>query len=90
MDNDKGESDTASDPQVAGARQTGGVPDDAAADQASTTGTTETPEYVGRIAGDDVGYAGETGAERRAEADRTSNGTIEDDAAKDVENDPAS
>ena len=36
-------------------------------DQASTTGTTPDAEYVGRIAGDDLGYAGETGAERRAE-----------------------
>jgi hypothetical protein len=66
---DKGESDVARDPQVATSRATGGVDDDAAdaPDQASTTGTSATPEYVGRIAGDDVGYAGETGAERRSE-----------------------
>ena len=38
-------------------------------DAASTTATSDTDEYVGRVAGDDVGYAGETGAEARAEAD---------------------
>lgn len=68
----KGESDTSADPNVAGSRDTGGVEDDRQPDQASTTGTTPTPEFVGRIAGDDVGYAGETGAERRADADRQS------------------
>jgi len=39
-------------------------------DQASTTGTTPKGVYVGRIAGDDVGFAGETGAERRGEIAR--------------------
>jgi hypothetical protein len=78
MTRDKGEADVAGDPQVAASRRTGGTDDESATDQsakdqsaddqASTTGTTPTPEYVGRIAGDDVGYAGETGAERRAEA----------------------
>lgn len=52
---------------LASSRDTGGVPDAGQPDQASTTGTTPTPEYVGRVAGDDVGYAEETGAERRAE-----------------------
>lgn len=46
-------------------------PDDPAdaveGDEGSTTGTGETGESVGRLAGQDVGYAGETGAERRAE-----------------------
>jgi hypothetical protein len=69
MTRDKGEADVAADPQVANSRRTGGVPDEAADDQASTTGTTPTPDFVGRVAGDDVGYAGETGAERRAQAD---------------------
>jgi hypothetical protein len=75
-DHDKGEDDVAADPQVAASRVTGGVddPDQDAPDQASTTGTSDTPEYVGRIAGDDVGYAGETGAERRAEAARAEAG----------------
>ena len=47
-------------------RPTGGVEDPDAPDQASTTGTTPKGEYVGRIAGDDVGYAGGQGADRRA------------------------
>jgi len=63
---EKGEDDVAADPQVAGSRATGGIEDPSKPDQASSTGTSDTPEYVGRIAGDDVGYAGETGAERRA------------------------
>ena len=39
-------------------------------DGGSTTGTDENEEYVGRVAGEDAGYAGETGAEARAEAAR--------------------
>jgi hypothetical protein len=58
--------DTQADPQRADSRDTGGVPDPEMPDQASTTGTTPDDEYVGRVAGQDVGYAGETGAERRA------------------------
>jgi hypothetical protein len=69
---EKGEGDVARDPQVATSRATGGTDALNEPDQASTTGTSDTPEYVGRIAGDDVGYAGETGAERRSEADRLS------------------
>ena len=65
--NDKAESDTAADPARVDGRDTGGVPDPDKPDQASTTGTTPDDEYVGRIAGDDPGYAGETGAERRTE-----------------------
>ena len=42
--------------------------DSEAADAASTTGTGESDTFVGRVAGQDVGYAGETGAERRAAA----------------------
>ena len=48
-------------------RATGGVEDPSAPDQASTTGTTPNEEFVGRVSGQDVGYAGETGAERRAD-----------------------
>jgi hypothetical protein len=48
-------------------RATGGVEDPSAPDQGSTTGTTPSEEFVGRASGEDVGYAGETGAERRAE-----------------------
>ena len=36
-------------------------------DGSSTTGTDENEEFVGRVAGDDAGYSGETGAEARAE-----------------------
>jgi hypothetical protein len=69
MAQDKSESDTSSDDHVAGSRATGGVANPDAPDQASTTGTTPTPEYVGRIAGtDDPGDVGESGAEARAEA----------------------
>lgn len=63
------ESDTQADPHRADSRATGGVPDDDKPDQASTTGTTPDAEYVGRIAGDDPGFAEESGAERRAERD---------------------
>lgn len=66
MTNKHSESDVDDDDQVAGSRDTGGVPDPEAPDQGSTTGTTPDGEYVGRVAGQDVGYAGETGAERRA------------------------
>jgi hypothetical protein len=59
--------DDGPDPQ---SRETGGVPNPDAADQGSTTGTTPSGEFVGRVAGQDVGYAEETGAERRAKVDR--------------------
>jgi hypothetical protein len=65
MSKTKGESDVAADPNVAGSRDTGGIDDPRQPDQASTSGTTVTPEFVGRLAGDDAGYEGETGAERR-------------------------
>lgn len=68
MSSDKAEADTQSDEAVASSRETGGVEKDDP-NQASTTSTSEDAEYVGRIAGDDLGYAEETGAERRAEAD---------------------
>ncbi len=66
--NEHTERDVEPDEGVAESRDTGGVPDPGEPDQATTTGTTPTGEYVGRIAGDDVGYAEETGAEARAEA----------------------
>ena len=47
-------------------RATGGVEDPSAPDQGSTTGTTPSGEFVGRVSGQDVGYAGELGGERRA------------------------
>ena len=64
----RGEADVEADVARADARDTGGVPNPEAPDQASTTGTSPNPGFVGRVAGDDPGYVGETGAERRSEA----------------------
>ncbi|HUR51894.1 MAG TPA: hypothetical protein VMZ11_07210 [Mycobacteriales bacterium] len=61
-----GEEDVDRDDHQALSRAEGGVEDPAAPDQGSTTGTTPSGEFVGRVAGQDVGYAGEQGAERRA------------------------
>lgn len=69
MASDKSEPDIETDPKRADSRDTGGVEDSSDPNQGSTTSTTPDGEYVGRIAGDDVGYAEETGAERRAEED---------------------
>ena len=68
-DSDEREDDVPADDALANNRETGGVEDPDKDDQGSTTGTTPTGEFVGRIAGQDVGYAGETGAERRANPD---------------------
>lgn len=65
----QGEDDAPQDTGVAASRATGGVDDESHPDQQSTTGTTPDDTYVGRVAGDDVGYAGETGAEARARSD---------------------
>lgn len=69
-DRSQGDGDAPQDTGVAASRATGGVDNPAQPDQQSTTGTTPDDEYVGRVAGLDVGYAGETGAEARAEAAR--------------------
>ncbi|MCU1660039.1 MAG: hypothetical protein JWR58_104 [Pseudonocardia sp.] len=70
------EPDVAADPHLARTREAGGAepgrehhPDDERADPdgPSTTGTDENEEFVGRVTGQDAGYAGETGAEARAE-----------------------
>lgn len=63
------EPDVASDPHLARTREAGGVDRDSTErpDGPSTTGTGENEEFVGRVAGQDAGYAGETGAEARAE-----------------------
>lgn len=63
------ETDTSDDEHQALSRETGGVPNEEMPDQGSTTGTTPSGEFVGQTAGQDVGYAGETGAERRAAVD---------------------
>ena len=60
-----GEDDVDRDDAQALTRATGGGPDDAP-DAQATTGTGESDTFVGRVAGQDVGYAEETGAERRA------------------------
>jgi hypothetical protein len=67
MDHDPrpGEDDVDRDDAQALSRATGGG-DSEAADAGGTTGTGESDTFVGRVAGQDVGYAGETGAERRA------------------------
>lgn len=57
--------DVEPDPNLANARDTGGTASEAG-DAPSTTGTGATGGYVGRVAGRDEGYAGETGAEARA------------------------
>ena len=67
------EPDVEADPTVARTRETGGVAGDHPADRAegdatTTTGTAESEEFVGRVAGQDLGYAGPTGAEARAAA----------------------
>jgi hypothetical protein len=68
------ESDVSTDAHAARSRDAGG-PDPAERpssedddrDAESTTGTEHNQNYVGRVAGQDAGYAGETGAEARAE-----------------------
>lgn len=66
----------AADPKLARTREVGGgdpdhksQPQDMGTDPdgGSTTGTDENEEFVGRVAGQDAGYAGETGAEARAQ-----------------------
>lgn len=61
-----GEEDVDRDDEQALSRATGGVEDPDAPDQGSTTGTTPNGVFVGRVAGQDVGYADEQGADRRA------------------------
>jgi hypothetical protein len=62
-----GEGDVDRDDAEALSRATGGGESDEP-DAPSTTGTGESAGFVGRVAGQDVGYAEETGAERRAAA----------------------
>ncbi len=62
-----GEDDVGRHDAQALSRATGGVAG-GEPDADSTTGTGDSQTFVGRVAGQDVGYAGETGAERRAAA----------------------
>ncbi|MEJ2859899.1 hypothetical protein [Actinomycetospora flava] len=64
------ESDAGHDPRTAASRPTGGTHTEHRGDQGSVTGTGDTDVFVGRAAGHDLGYAGETGAEARREAER--------------------
>jgi len=60
------EDDVEADPAVARTRETGGeLTDDG--DQACTTGTGASEEFVGRVAGQDEGDDRESGAEARAQ-----------------------
>jgi hypothetical protein len=63
------EDDVDTDDKLANSRATGGGPD-TGGDAGTTTGTGESEEFVGRVGGQDEGYAGETGAEARSEANR--------------------
>jgi hypothetical protein len=63
------EEDVDPDDAQALSRATGGGDSDDP-DAPSTTGTGQSGEFVGRVSGQDVGYAGETGAERRAAAEQ--------------------
>ena len=64
------EQDVGQDPAVASSRATGGGHEDHPGDSGSVTGTGDTDVFVGRVAGLDEGYAGETGAEARREQER--------------------
>lgn len=65
------EDDVDTDDKLANSRATGGEEKDDG-DSATTTGTGDSEEFVGRVQGQDEGYAGETGAEARSEAKRNS------------------
>lgn len=60
--------DVAPDPTIAGTRRTGGA-DTEEHDSAGTTGTGSSGEFVGEVAGQDEGFAGQTGAEARDESE---------------------
>lgn len=60
------EADVSDDDAQASSRVTGGAEDASGPDAESTTGSGRSGTFVGRDAGQDEGYAGETGAERRA------------------------
>lgn len=61
------EHDVGADPGIAGSRPAGGGHDEHTGDSGSVTGTADTDVFVGRAAGLDEGYSGETGAEARRE-----------------------
>lgn len=61
------EDDVPPDGGTAVSRATGGA-DTSSGDSAGTTGTGSSDTFVGRVAGEDAGAAGETGAEARRES----------------------
>jgi hypothetical protein len=61
------EADVDGDDAEALSRVTGGAADADGPDADATTGGGPSGTFVGRDAGQDVGYAGETGAERRGQ-----------------------
>jgi len=67
---DPSESDAGADPRTAASRVAGGEHTEHEGDQGAVTGTGDTDTFVGRAAGRDLGYAGETGAEARRDAER--------------------
>lgn len=69
----RSESDVAADGRVANSRAHGGPrsPSKAFSDAHTTTGTAANELFVGRAAGDDLGYTYETGAEARAAGEST-------------------
>lgn len=69
-----GESDVPVDEATAPSRATGGDDDADGPDAEGTTGTGESGDYVGRVSGQDEGYAGLTGAEARARDDGDTDG----------------
>ncbi|WP_433787793.1 hypothetical protein ACQPX6_13310 [Actinomycetospora sp. CA-101289] len=71
---DPSESDAGHDPRTAASRVAGGEHPEHEGDQGAVTGTGDTDTFVGRAAGRDLGYVGETGAEARREAEREAEG----------------
>ena len=64
------EDDVDTDGALANSRPTGGD-ESLEGDAGSTTGTGQSEEFVGRTAGQDIGYEEESGAEVRSEAERS-------------------
>lgn len=63
----RSESDVQADKHVVRSRRTGGARDSHGEDTASTTGTSPTEEFVGRVAGEDETEDEVDGAQARAE-----------------------
>lgn len=75
-----GESDVPVDEATAASRATGGDADSDGPEAEGTTGTGGAGEYVGRVSGQDEGYAGLTGAEARALDDDDDRDAVDRDA----------